>query len=159
MFCSCHWNSLKGLLSADEIAHTGTDPAARPETISLRQYVALADRLVVTGDFNITFDDRDIYDPEAWRERILCSTPEREALDKVMSPGLADAFRKFHEEGGHYTWWDFRTRGFAGDRGLRIDHFLMSPPALEACTEVVIDKAARGGEKPSDHAPVIATLA
>jgi len=119
----------------------------------------MGEKVVLCGDFNVTFDDRDVYDPEAWRERVLCSTPEREALARVMAPGLADAFRKFHDEGGHYTWWDFRTRGFAGDRGLRIDHFLMSPPALAACTEVVIDKAARGGEKPSDHAPVIATLA
>jgi exodeoxyribonuclease-3 len=118
----------------------------------------MAEKVVLCGDFNVTFDDRDVYDPEAWRERVLCSTPEREALARVMEPGLADAFRRFQDEGGHYTWWDFRTRGFAGDRGLRIDHFLMSPPALAACTGVEIDRAARGGEKPSDHAPVIATL-
>jgi exodeoxyribonuclease-3 len=119
----------------------------------------MGEKVVLCGDFNVTFDDRDVYDPEAWRERVLCSTAEREALAKVMEPGLVDAFRQFQEEGGHYTWWDFRTRGFAGDRGLRIDHFLMSPPALAACSGVEIDKAARGGEKPSDHAPVLATLA
>ena len=118
----------------------------------------LAQKLVVTGDFNVTFDDRDVYDPAAWRDKILCSEPERDALADLMSLGLSDAFRK-HEQGeGHFTWWDFRTRGFEGNRGLRIDHFLMSDEALAACSRVRVDLEARGGEKPSDHAPVIATL-
>lgn len=117
-----------------------------------------AEKVILTGDFNVTFDDRDVYDPEAWREKILCSTPERDALAKTTRLGLHDAFRKFHEEAGHYTWWDFRTRGFKRGNGLRIDHFLMSAPALEVCRAVDIDLDARAGEKPSDHAPVTATL-
>ncbi len=117
------------------------------------------ERVVLCGDFNITFDDRDIYDPEAWKDRILCSDPEREALAELMSCGLHDALRKFTDEGEIYTWWDFRTRAFRNNRGLRIDHFLMSQPALDACTGVEVDLEARDGEKPSDHAPVIATLA
>ena len=128
----------------------------------LADYLAsfdLKEKIVVGGDFNVTFDDRDVHDPEAWREKILCSTPERRALERLMAPGYADAFRRFHPEGGHYTWWDFRTRGFERGLGLRIDHFLMSPPALAACSGVTIDKRYRGGEKPSDHAPVVAELA
>lgn len=118
----------------------------------------ITDPVVVTGDFNVTFDDRDLYDPEKWRDRILCSAPEREALAKIMAPGLHDAFRRFHEEAGHYTWWDFRTRGFQRGNGLRIDHFLMSDAALSACTDVHVDTEERGREKPSDHAPVVATF-
>jgi exodeoxyribonuclease-3 len=114
--------------------------------------------LALVGDFNVTFDDRDVHDPEAWRERILCSTPEREALGRVLAPGLSDAFRAHCAEGGHYTWWDFRTRGFLGNRGLRIDHVLLSAAALARCRGVEIDVEARKGEAPSDHAPVIATL-
>ena len=129
----------------------------------LAEFVAenypMTEKVVLTGDFNITFDDRDVHDPEAWHERILCSTPEREALAKLMAPGLHDAFRKFNEEAGHYTWWDFRTRGFQRGNGLRIDHFLVSDPALESCTGVEIDTEERGQAKPSDHAPVIATFA
>ncbi|MEM1450049.1 MAG: exodeoxyribonuclease III [Planctomycetota bacterium] len=117
------------------------------------------ERVVVTGDFNVTFDDRDVYDPEKWRDKILCSQPERDALARIMEPGLGDALRKHTDEAGIYTWWDFRTFGFKRGNGLRIDHFLVSPPALDACTEVVVDLEARGGEKPSDHAPVICTLA
>lgn len=125
----------------------------------LAERYAKAQRLILCGDFNITFDDRDVYDPDAWRERILCSTPEREALANVMDFGLVDAFRRFHEEGEHFTWWDYRTRGWRRNRGLRIDHFLMTPSAMDACSGVEIDREARDGEKPSDHAPVIADLA
>ena len=125
----------------------------------LRAEWPMGEKVVVCGDFNVTFDDRDVYDPERWRERILCSTPEREALSEVLSVGLTDALREFETEGGIFTWWDFRRRGFErGNRGLRIDHFLMSKPALEACRGVEVDLDARRGEKPSDHAPVVATL-
>lgn len=116
------------------------------------------ERVVLCGDFNITFDDRDVYNPERWHERILCSTPEREALGALIDCGLADALRAHHEEAGIYTWWDFRTFGFKKGNGLRIDHFLVSPPALAACTGVEVDLEARGGPKPSDHAPVIASF-
>ena len=124
----------------------------------LTRGLALAEKVVLAGDFNVTFDDRDVYDPEAWREKILCSTRERDALRSVMQPGLVDAFRRFHDEGGHYTWWDFRTRGFQRGQGLRIDHFLMSAEALRACRGVDIDVAARAGAAPSDHAPVVAEV-
>ncbi len=118
----------------------------------------LGSPVVLLGDFNVTFDDRDVYDPKAWHEKILCSTPERDSLASICKLGFTDSFRRFHEEGGHYTWWDFRTRGFQRKQGLRIDHLLMTKKAIDRCTNVTIDLAARDGEKPSDHAPVIATL-
>ena len=125
----------------------------------IRAHFPMEEKVVVTGDFNITFDDRDVWDPEQWREKILCSTPEREALGSLLDLGLHDALRRFTDEEGQFTWWDFRNRGFErGNRGLRIDHFLVSEPALHAATGVEIDLEARGGEKPSDHAPVILTL-
>lgn len=118
----------------------------------------MTEKVVVTGDFNVTFDDRDVYDPAKWEGKILCSDPEREALAKIMEPGLGDALRKHNQDAGVYTWWDFRTRGFKRGNGLRIDHFLLSPPAMDACSAVEVDLEARDGEKPSDHAPVICTL-
>lgn len=117
-----------------------------------------SEKIVVCGDFNITFDDRDVHDPEKWHEKILCSTPEREALRHVMDFGLTDALRKHHDEAGIYTWWDMRGGSFPRDHGLRIDHFLMSEAALAACTAVDVDREARKGPGPSDHAPVLATL-
>lgn len=125
----------------------------------VRERYDMGEKVVLCGDFNVTFDDRDVHDPELWREKVLCSTREREALAEVMRPGFTDAFRRFEPGAGHYTWWDFRTRGFERGLGLRIDHFLMSAPALATCRGVEIDRGARGGEKPSDHAPVVATLA
>lgn len=116
------------------------------------------DRLVVCGDFNITFDDRDVYDPEEWKDKIHCSVPERKALKKLCDFGLSDGLRKFHEHRDIYTWWDFRTRGFQRNAGLRIDHFLLSASAARSCKSVEVDMNARDGQGPSDHAPVIATF-
>src|SRR5690606_37370615 len=124
----------------------------------LDEHHAASDTLVLCGDCNVTFDDRDVHDPVKWRGRILCSEPEREALRHVMGFGLHDALRKHHTGGGLYTWWDLRTRGFERNDGLRIDHFLVSAPALERCTDVEIHTAMRAGRAPSDHVPLIATF-
>ena len=78
----------------------------------------MREKFVLTGDFNVTFDDRDVYDPRAWDGKVLCSDPERDALAKVMTCGLRDALRKFTEASGQYTWWDFRTAGFKRGLGL-----------------------------------------
>ena len=85
-------------------------------------------KIVLCGDFNVAPDDRDVWDPAHWHERILCSTPEREALQRLVDIGFQDAFRAFHEEGGYYSWWDYRTLGFPKNRGLRIDHIFVSRP-------------------------------
>ncbi|MCP5152497.1 MAG: exodeoxyribonuclease III, partial [Chromatiales bacterium] len=77
--------------------------------------------LVVVGDFNITPDDRDVHDPDAWRERILCSTPEREALGRLLALGLTDAFRLFEQAPASFSWWDYRQGAFRRNLGLRID--------------------------------------
>ena len=130
---------------------------------TLREYIdehlPRTEKVIVTGDFNVTFDARDVYDPEKWEGKIHCSVPEREALGKIMDLGLIDALRHFHDDPEIYTWWDFRTRGFRDNRGLRIDHFLVSQPLLDVATDVHVDLEARGGVKPSDHAPVNLTLA
>ena len=127
----------------------------------LHDYVAghdLTAPLLFAGDFNITVDDRDVYDPKLWKGRILCSEPERAALRELFDLGLHDSLRRFHEEGGHFTWWDYRTRGFQRGQGMRIDHILLSDSAMSRCRAVDIDKEARAGSKPSDHAPVMAEL-
>jgi exodeoxyribonuclease-3 len=118
-----------------------------------------AEKIVVTGDFNITFDDRDVWDPDGQREALHCSTAERAALAEVMEFGLHDGMRKHHEDAGIYTWWDLRAGAFHKNQGMRIDHFLMSESAVEASEDVVVDRDARKGKGPSDHAPVIATFA
>ncbi len=112
--------------------------------------------LVVLGDFNIAPEDRDIHDPDAWREKILCSTPEREAFQGLLGLGLSDSFRLFEQEEASFSWWDYRAAGFRRNLGLRIDHILVSEALREQCRSCRIDKAPRILERPSDHAPVIA---
>lgn len=113
---------------------------------------------VVLGDFNIAPDDRDVHDPEAWREKILCSTPERDAFRALAGLGLSDLFRRFEQPEASFSWWDYRAAGFRRNLGLRIDHILASPQLAERCTACTIDKAPRKLERPSDHAPIVAEL-
>jgi len=120
----------------------------------LRQY----ERLVIVGDFNIAPEDRDVYDPKAWHERILCSTPEREAFQRLLALGLKDSFRLFEQPEAVYSWWDYRAAGFARNRGLRIDHILLNTPLAAQCRESTVDTGPRGLERPSDHAPVLAVV-
>lgn len=116
------------------------------------------ERLVVLGDFNIAPDDRDVYDPEAWHEKILCSTAERDALRRITDLGLSDTFRLFEQEPGLFSWWDYRAAGFRRNAGLRIDLILAGPGLASACTACEIDKGPRALPRPSDHAPVMATF-
>jgi exodeoxyribonuclease-3 len=116
------------------------------------------DSLVICGDFNVAPEDRDIHDPERWRGKLLCTEAEREKFRAFLDWGLADALRIHNPDPGFYTWWDYRMGGFRRDWGLRIDHFLVTPPVAERTREVTVDREERAGEKPSDHAPVVLHL-
>lgn len=115
--------------------------------------------VVICGDFNIAPEDRDVHDPEAWRGRVLCSEPEREAFKTLVSAGFHDAFRKFEQPESTFSWWDYRQGAFRRNRGLRIDHILCSDHLYEQVTSCTIDGEPRRLERPSDHAPVIAEIA
>jgi exodeoxyribonuclease-3 len=125
-------------------------------TDHIRTQLQEHEQFVVVGDFNIAPDDRDVYDPEAWHERILCSTPERNALQKIIDLGLTDTFRLFEQEENSYSWWDYRAAAFRRNRGLRIDLVLASRTLADNCVSCEIDKEPRSLERPSDHTPVVA---
>ncbi|MFM8462521.1 MAG: exodeoxyribonuclease III [Burkholderiaceae bacterium] len=114
--------------------------------------------LALLGDYNIAPGDADVYDPVAWAGQVLCSDAERAAFERLIALGLKDAFRLFPQPEKIYSWWDYRQMAFRRNRGLRIDHILLSAPLAERCTACEIDKAPRKWEQPSDHTPVIATL-
>ena len=114
------------------------------------------ENVIVLGDFNIVPDDRDVHDPESWHEKILCSTPEREALGKMLDLGLQDTFRLFEQEERTWSWWDYRMNAFRRKMGLRIDLVLASKAMAERCIASYVDIEPRRQERPSDHAPVIA---
>ncbi len=111
---------------------------------------------VMVGDFNIAPDDRDLWDPVGWKDKILVSPPERAILQGLLDMGLTDTFRLFEQEEELYSWWDYRAAGFRRNHGMRIDLLLSSPAMTEHCTASYIDKEPRKLERPSDHAPVVA---
>jgi exodeoxyribonuclease-3 len=115
-------------------------------------------QLAVLGDYNIAPDDRDVHDPVAWAGQVLVSAPERAALTRLLELGLRDAFRLFEQADKSFSWWDYRQLGFRLNKGLRIDHILLSAPLAARCSACVIDRVPRKWEQPSDHAPVIATI-
>lgn len=128
-------------------------------TAQLREELARHPRLVVMGDFNIAPEDRDVHDPQQWQGQVLCSDPERAAFQTLLDIGLCDTFRRFEQEPGTFSWWDYRMAAFRRNLGLRIDHILASPGLCGVCTGSRVDRTPRGWERPSDHAPVVAEFA
>ena len=114
--------------------------------------------LVVLGDYNIAPEDRDVHDPIAWKGSVAVSVPERNAFQRLLDLGLADAFRLFEQEVGSFSWWDYRAEAFRRNLGLRIDHILVSEPLIGCCVACHIDKGPRAAVRPSDHAPVVTEL-
>lgn len=116
--------------------------------------------LIVLGDFNIAPEARDTHDPAVWNDsHILTSTAERDALQRLLSLGLHDAFRLFPQEEGLFSWWDYRQAGFRRNLGLRIDLTLVSESLRARCVAAGIDREPRTWDRPSDHAPAWVELA
>jgi exodeoxyribonuclease-3 len=115
--------------------------------------------LALLGDYNIAPTDADVHDPAAWAGQVLCTDAERAAFRRLLDLGLVDSFRGFEQPPRAWSWWDYRMQAFRRKQGLRIDHILLSRSAMARCTDCVIDATPRAWERPSDHAPVIATLA
>ena len=122
----------------------------------IREEAALHPQLAVVGDYNIAPEDRDVHDPAAWIGMVHVSEQERAALQRLLDIGLVDSFRLFEQPEKSYSWWDYRNLGFRLNKGLRIDHILLSDALKQRCTACVIDRVPRKWEQPSDHAPVIA---
>jgi exodeoxyribonuclease-3 len=116
-------------------------------------------QLAVLGDYNIAPEDRDVHDPAAWEGMVHVSPEERAQLKRLLDLGLTDAFRMFEQADKSYSWWDYRGLGFRLNKGLRIDHLLLSDALKQRCTACVIDRVPRKWDQPSDHTPVIATFA
>jgi len=133
-------NWLRGLQAhlADELAH-------HPQ-------------LVLLGDFNVAPEDRDSHDPEGLRETIHHTSEERAHFQQLLGLGLRDSFRLFEQPEKSYSWWDYRMLGYQKNRGLRIDHILVSESLRPLACGCAIDRVPRKWPKPSDHAPVTLTL-
>jgi exodeoxyribonuclease-3 len=118
-----------------------------------------ASDVVVLGDWNIAPDDRDVYDLKAFEGATHVSDHERKALDEIKGFGLVDVFRQRYEADGLYSWWDYRGGNFHKKMGLRIDYLLASRSLAARSVSDLVDRNARKGQKPSDHAPVLGLFA
>jgi exodeoxyribonuclease III len=129
----------------------------------LREYLQALQQqtpsVLVCGDFNIALEDIDIHDAQGRESHIMASDVERQALRQVLELGFTDLFRQFTPEGGHFSWWDYRTGAFRRNAGWRIDHHYVTPDLSARAIGCTIDPAPRKLTQPSDHTPVIAEIA
>jgi len=116
------------------------------------------DPVIVGGDYNICPDDRDVWDPDNQTPRTHVTQNERDAISALEAWGLVDVFREFYDDDGLFSWWDYRDGAFHKKMGLRIDLLMASRSIADRATFCLVDRTARKGKKPSDHAPVFIDL-
>lgn len=115
--------------------------------------------VVLGGDYNIIPEARDCYDPAGWSDDALFRLESRRKFRALLNLGFTDAFRAVNDLDHQYTFWDYQAGAWPMNKGLRIDHFLLSPQATDRLQGCVIDSTPRGQEKASDHTPIIVELA
>ena len=113
------------------------------------------EKLVILGDFNVAPTDIDVWSPAAFEGGTHVSQPERDALQRLKDWGLVDTLRERYPQDQIYSFWDYRNGDFHKRRGVRIDFLLSTPALAQHCSADLIDRNARKGTKPSDHAPVM----
>ena len=128
-------------------------------TAHAKGLIGLEEPLVLAGDYNVIPDGRDVYDPQAWAGDALFLPATRDRFRTLLNLGLVDALRATTDEPGLYSFWDYQAGAWQRNKGLRIDHLLLSAQAADRLRAVAIDKQLRDLEKPSDHVPVRIDLA
>lgn len=118
-----------------------------------KQMLADDETFVLAGDYNVCPTDDDVYNPQGWQDDALCRPESRNRYRQLLNLGLTDGIRAFHPQPHFYTYWDYTGGAWQKDNGLRIDHLLLSPTAADRLLASGVDKAPRGGERPSDHTP------
>jgi exodeoxyribonuclease III len=117
------------------------------------------DPVALLGDFNVAPEDRDVWSPKAFEGSTHVTAPEREALERLRAWGLVDAFRVLYDDERLFTYWDYRRGDFHEHRGMRIDLVYVTKPLAARLTWAIVDRNARKGKLPSDHAPLVVELA
>lgn len=117
------------------------------------------EKLILCGDYNVAPEDIDVYDPKGLRGTTCFHPDEQEKWRSIVNLGLTDAWRAVHPDTQAFSWWDYRGGGWDGNKGMRIDHLLLSPQAADIVKDAGIDEEARGKDKASDHAPTWVVLA
>jgi exodeoxyribonuclease III len=118
------------------------------------ELLALEVPVVLAGDYNVMPTELDVYKPERWLTDALFRPEVRQAFKVMGEQGWTDALRKLHPDERIYTFWDYFRNAWGRNAGLRLDHFLLSPPLAARLLAAEVDRDVRGWEKASDHAPV-----
>ncbi len=126
--------------------------------VHARSLIEAAVPAVLAGDFNVVPTDLDIYPTRSWDDDALLAPESREAFARLLGQGWTDALRERNPNARLYTFWDYKRQRWARDAGLRLDHLLLSPAVKDRLTGAGVDKAVRGVEGASDHAPAWAEL-
>ena len=123
-------------------------------TVRARMLLSLEEPVVLAGDYNVIPEPRDVYEPQAWLGDALFLPETRSRFRRLLNLGFTEALRATSDEAGLYTFWDYQAGAWQRDKGLRIDHLLLSPQAADRLVSVAIDKHTRALDKPSDHVPI-----
>lgn len=115
-------------------------------------------KIILLGDFNIAPSDEDVHEPVLWQGEVLVSEKERAAWQSLINLGFTDCYKKAPMGETKYSWWDYRQAAFRRNMGLRIDHIIANAAVAEHLQGCEIDKVPRTWERPSDHAPVMASF-
>jgi exodeoxyribonuclease III len=124
----------------------------------MKKLLELDEIIFVGGDFNVAPEEIDTYNVEATEDTVLCDIEVRKKFRALLGLGYYDSYRMVHTTEVQYTWWDYRSAAWYHNRGLRIDHILLSPEAVDLLEDVKIERNLRSGVKPSDHVPVICEM-
>jgi exodeoxyribonuclease-3 len=122
--------------------------------VHAKEILSFEEPAVLMGDYNVIPTPDDVHDPKAWLGDALYQPESREALRKLEYLGFTDAFRACNTAPGQYTFWDYQAGSWRKNLGIRIDHMMLSPQAVDGLRRCEIDRDVRGGERPSDHVPV-----
>jgi len=122
-------------------------------TTHLSQKITAKHDFILAGDFNIAPEDIDCHEPLQWADSVLCCKEVRHAWKKIVALGLTDTVRATHPDSPEFTWWDYRMLSFPKKKGLRIDHLIATQSLATRVTGAGVDRDARKGKSPSDHAP------
>jgi len=122
--------------------------------VHVRRLLALEEPLILAGDYNVIPENADVHNPELWLGDALFLPSTRAKYRALINLGLTDGLRAVSDAEGLYTFWDYQAGAWARNNGIRIDHLLLSPQAVDRLRNVAIDRDMRGRDRPSDHVPI-----
>ena len=120
----------------------------------IKNYDLNNDIIILGGDFNVAPDEIDVYNPKQMSGRVCFHVDERKWFRKILNLGYIDSFRELNHDVQQFSWWDYRAGSWQHNKGMRIDHILVSPAVADKIARSGVLTETRGWNRPSDHAPI-----